>query len=56
MSELKGKVAIGMEVAGGAAVVTGVVLAIINHPKRILPDMEVTATHGGASATLGWRF
>ncbi|HSD91125.1 MAG TPA: hypothetical protein VLB44_26565 [Kofleriaceae bacterium] len=55
-AELKGKIAVSMMVAGGAFVVGGVVWAVINRPKRVLPNMEVQPTNGGMSARVGWRF
>jgi hypothetical protein len=55
-AELKGKIAVSMMVAGGAFTVGGVVWAIINRPKRVLPNMEVQPTNGGMAARVGWQF
>ena len=55
-AELKGKVGIAMMATGGGVMVTGIVLAIMNRPHRVLPKVEVAPTTGGAQATVGWRF
>jgi membrane protein implicated in regulation of membrane protease activity len=55
-AELKGKIAVVMMATGGALVVGGVVWAIINRPKRVMPDMEVGPTSGGMAASVRWRF
>jgi len=55
-AELKGKIGIGMVATGGAAAVAGAVLAIINRPSRVLPNVEVAPRAGGAVTSLGWRF
>lgn len=55
-AELKGQIGIAMIAVGGAAAVTGVVLAILNRPTRVLPDVEVAPKAGGGIATVGWRF
>lgn len=55
-AQLKGKIAVTMMVAGGAIAVGGVVWAIINRPKRVLPNMEVQPTPGGMQASVGWDF
>ncbi len=52
-AELKGKIAISMMVAGGAITVAGVVWAIVNRPRRVLPaQVEVQPTPGGAAASV----
>jgi hypothetical protein len=53
---LKGTVGIAMMGVGGALAVTGVVLAIMNRPQRVLPNVEVAPKAGGAQASVGWRF
>ena len=55
-AELKGKVGIAMMSVGGAVAVTGVVLAILNRPERVLPNIEVAPKAGGGIARVGWRF
>jgi hypothetical protein len=55
-AELKGKIAVSMMIAGGGVAVSGVVWAIMNRPKRVLPNMEVQPTNGGMAARVGWRF
>lgn len=39
-AKFKGNIGISMMIAGGAATVAGVVLTIMNRPKRILPTLE----------------
>jgi hypothetical protein len=52
-AELKGKIAVSMMIAGGAITVGGVVWAIINRPRRVLPNqVEVQPMPGGMSASL----
>ena len=36
--------------------VTGLVLAILNRPHRVLPNVEAQPMPGGASASVGWSF
>ncbi len=55
-AELKGKIGIAMMATGGGVLVTGVVLAIMNRPHRVLPKVEVAPTAGGAQAAVGWHF
>jgi hypothetical protein len=58
-AELKGKIGIAMGAAGGAVAITGIVLAILNRPTRVLPNVEVgpnPGLAGGAHASVGWRF
>jgi hypothetical protein len=55
-AELKGQIGIVMMGVGGAAAVTGIVLAIMNRPTRTLPNVEVAPTAGGSVARVGWRF
>lgn len=56
-AEFKGTLGIGMIGVGGAVAVTGIVLAIMNRPHRILPDIEVAPrANGGVTASVGWRF
>lgn len=55
-AQLKGKIGIAMMAVGGAAAVTGVVLAVLDKPKRITPPVEVAPTAGGAMAVLRGRF
>lgn len=55
-AELEGQIAVTMMVAGGVATAGGVVWAILNRPKRVLPDLEVAPTTGGMTAHASWRF
>jgi hypothetical protein len=55
-AELKGQLGVGVMVGGGAIVVGGLVAAIVNRPKRILPKVEVAPTSTGAVAAASWRF
>jgi hypothetical protein len=56
-AELKQKVGVAMIGVGGAVAVTGVVLAILNRPTRVLPNLEVAPKPGGGvQASVGWRF
>jgi hypothetical protein len=55
-AELKGQIAVSMMVAGGALTIGGVVWAIINRPKQVMPKMEVAPTPGGVAASVGWSF
>ncbi len=55
-AELKGQIGIAMMGVGGAVAVTGIVLAIINRPQRVLPNVEVAPKAGGGVAKVGWNF
>jgi hypothetical protein len=55
-AQLKGTIAVSMMIAGGAITVGGVVWAIMNRPRRVLPQMEVAPTNGGMQAAVGWKF
>jgi hypothetical protein len=55
-AKLKGAIGIGMMIGGGAFAVGGVIAAVLDRPKRILPNLEVAPTPGGATARVGWRF
>ena len=55
-AQLKGTIGISMMVAGGAVTVGGVVMVILNRPKRVMPKIEVTPTAGGATASTRWTF
>lgn len=54
-AQLKGTIAVSMMIAGGAITVGGVVWAIMNRPKRVLP-VEVAPTSGGMTASIRGRF
>lgn len=53
---LKNHVGIAMMSVGGAIAVGGVVWTIVNRPRRVLPELEVAPTAGGASARASWQF
>ena len=55
-AELKGKIGIAMMGTGGAVAITGLVLAIVNRPTRVLPNVEVAPHAGGASASVHWSW
>lgn len=55
-AQLKGKIAVSMMVAGGAITIGGVVWAIMNRPKRVMPQMEVTPTNGGVAGSVRWAW
>jgi hypothetical protein len=55
-ARLKGNIGVSMLVAGGVATIAGVVMTVLDRPKRILPNVELAPTAGGASARVGWRF
>jgi hypothetical protein len=55
-AELKGTIGVTMMIAGGAAVAGGVVFAILNSPRRVLPRIEANPTAGGMQARVGWQF
>ena len=55
-AQLKGKIAVSMIVVGSAAAIGGVVMAILDRPHRVLPNVEVAPTSGGASAVYSLRF
>lgn len=45
-----------MMAAGGAVLVGGIVLTILNRPQRIMPTVEVAPSDGGMKAAIGWGF
>lgn len=53
---LEGRIALGMFVAGGATLITGVVLAMANHPVRVVPNVAVAPHGDGLTVGAGWRF
>lgn len=55
-AQLKGNIGVSLMVAGGVATAGGIVWAILNRPRRVLPNMEVAPTNGGVVAKVGWRF
>jgi hypothetical protein len=55
-AELEGNVGVVLMTVGGAAVITGVVLAVTNRPRRVLPHLEASPTPGGAAARATWQF
>jgi hypothetical protein len=55
-AQLRGDIGVGMMIAGGAITAGGVVWAIINRPRRVLPDLEVAPTNGGMTASAAFRF
>ena len=56
-AELKGKIGAGAMIGGGAVALTGIVMVLVNRPKRVLPNIEVLPTIGsGAAVAAGWQF
>jgi hypothetical protein len=55
-AKLKGAIGITMMVAGGAVLVGGVVMTVMNRPRRVLPNVEVIPAAGGIKAHVGWSF
>lgn len=55
-AKLKGTIGITMMITGGVAFVGGGGGFLVDKPERVLPNVEVAPTNGGASATVGWRF
>ena len=56
-AKLKGEIGISMMATGGALAITGVVAALIDNPRRVLPTVEVMPTAGGGvAASVGGRF
>lgn len=55
-AELKGQIGIGMMAVGGGVAITGLVLAIMNRPERVLPNVEVAPKAGGGIASASWHF
>jgi hypothetical protein len=55
-AKLRGAIGVTMMVAGGAVAVGGIVMVIVNRPRRILPNVEVSPTRGGVMATKAWEF
>jgi hypothetical protein len=55
-AQLKGTIGVSMMFAGGAVTVGGVVMAILNRPKRVLPKIELAPTAGGMAASTSWQF
>ena len=55
-AELKGNIGISMMIAGGAVTVGGMVMVILNRPKRVLPKIEVVPAADGATASTKWTF
>jgi hypothetical protein len=53
---LKGNIGIAMMTVGGIAAVGGVVLAVLDRPKRVTPNIEVAPTAGGAMTYLRFGF
>jgi hypothetical protein len=55
-AELKGTLGVGMMITGGAVFVGGLVMIVVNRPKRILPSLEVAAGANGMAASTSWSF
>jgi hypothetical protein len=55
-ARLKGNIGVSMMVTGGVATIAGVVMTVLDRPKRILPNVELAPAAGGATARVGWRF
>lgn len=55
-ARLEGTVGAALIAAGGALAVGGVVWALANRPHRVLPQLELAPTAGGAAARIRWQF
>lgn len=56
-AEFKGTIGISLMAVGGAATLGGFVFAMfVNTPKRVLPNLEVSPSRGGARASVRWQF
>ena len=55
-ARLEGAIGASMMVVGGAAAIAGVVGAILDRPRRILPKLEVGPEPGGATVAARWRW
>lgn len=55
-ARFKGSMGIATMTVGGAALVAGVVLTVLNRPRRSLPTVEVAPRGDGAEAGLRWTF
>ncbi len=55
-AEFRGTLGISLMVGGGALVVGGAVMVILNRPTRRLPKVEVAPTSGGMAASTTWSF
>ncbi len=55
-AELQGKIGIGLMIGGGAVAVTGVVMTIMNRPRRVMPNIEVMPQPGGMAASYSGHF
>lgn len=51
-----GDVGSGVMVAGVVGISVGVMLVVLNIPRKRLPKLDVAPTQGGASASASWRF
>ena len=43
-------------IGGGAVAVTGVVMTIMNRPRRVMPNIEVMPQPGGMAASYSGHF
>jgi hypothetical protein len=48
----RGNVGIGLMIAGGAITAGGVVWTVLNRPRRVIPNVEMTPTSATAGATI----
>lgn len=55
-AERRDRIGLVMIVGAGAAVITGVVLVVLNRPQRHVLKLDLVPAQGGATATVGWRF
>jgi len=55
-AQLKGTIGLTMVVAGGAVMLGGIVMTVMNRPTRVLPTVEVIPSEGGIKASAGWSF
>ena len=55
-AERRGTIGVSLMIGGGAVLVGGAVMVILNRPTRRLPKVEVAPTAGGMAASTTWRF
>jgi hypothetical protein len=55
-AERRDRIGFVMILGASAALVTGVVLVVLNRPQRHVLKMDLVPAPGGATATVGWHF
>lgn len=55
-SERRQRLRVAMLLGASAALVTGVVLVVLNRPEHHVLKLDLVPAPGGATASVGWRF